>query len=194
MISTTLNKIREYGPCETGWEKLLKYLGKTKADDDPLSFLTILESNGFDNALWCVRVAPEDDKEWRLFAVWCARRVQHLMIDERSVKALDVAEAYANGLASEKKLIAAKNAAWDAAWDVAWDAERAAARDAASAASWDAAWDAAWAAESAAASAAAWAAAKNATNAAARDAAWAAAWAAARDAQQQQFIKIITEN
>ena len=36
-IYTTLNKIREYSPCTDGWEKLLKYLGKSKADDEPLA-------------------------------------------------------------------------------------------------------------------------------------------------------------
>ena len=121
MITTTLNKIREHSPCENGWEKLLKHLGKSKADDEPLSLLTILDSNGLDDTLWCLRTVPEYDKEWRLYAVWCARKVQHLMEDQRSIDALDVAERYANGLATDQEL-----AAWDAAWDAAW-----AARDAA---------------------------------------------------------------
>lgn len=36
-------------------------------------------------------------KELRLYAVWCARQVQHLMKDQRSIDALDIAEKYANG-------------------------------------------------------------------------------------------------
>jgi hypothetical protein len=32
-MKTTLNKIRACSPCESGWETLLKFLGKTKADD-----------------------------------------------------------------------------------------------------------------------------------------------------------------
>ena len=51
----TLNAIRRHGPCKDGWEKLLKYLGKTTADDEPLLFSTILDSNGFDDAIWCLR-------------------------------------------------------------------------------------------------------------------------------------------
>ena len=37
-------------PCSEGWVKLLKHLGKTKADDDELLIMTIIESNGFADA------------------------------------------------------------------------------------------------------------------------------------------------
>ena len=117
MLTTTLNAIRKQSPCTEGWEKLLKYLGKTKADDEPLLFATILESNGIYDALWCFRAAPQYDREWRLFAVWCARQVQHLMTDQRSINALDVAERHANGQATAEELAAARDDAWDAAWD-----------------------------------------------------------------------------
>ena len=167
MITTTLNGIRDHHPCADGWTKLLKHLGKTQADDEPLPFSIILESNGLEDALWCCRVEPQYAKEWRLYAVWCARQVQHLMTDPRSVAALDVAERYANGKATDDDLAAAGTAAWDAARDAAWAAARAAA--------WDAAWDAA----RAAAGAAAWAAA------------WDAARDAARDAQERRMRQYI---
>ena len=163
-MKTTLNKIRLNSPCASGWEKLLKNLGKTKADDEPLLLTTILESNGIDDALWCLRAVDGHEREMRLFAVKCARSVQHLMTDKRSLDALDVAERYANKLATQTEL----------------DAAGAAARAAARAAAWDAAW-AARAATRAAAWAAAWAArdaARDAARAAARAAAWDAAWAA----------------
>ena len=147
MLVTTLNKIKECKPCESGWKMLLNHLGKKIADDEPLPFLTILESNGFVDALWCTRCAPEYDKEWRLFGVWCVRKVQNLLIDPRSLDALDVSERFANGLASQDEL------------SMAW----AAARDAASYAASSEAWDAAWAAARDAASSAAWAAARNAS-------------------------------
>ena len=115
MITTTLNRIRDHKPCADGWTKLLKHLGKTQADDEPLPFATILESNGLDAALWCCRAEPQYAKEWRLYAVWCARRVQHLMTDPRSLAALDVAERYANGQATADDLAAARAAAGDAA-------------------------------------------------------------------------------
>ena len=140
---TTLNKIRDHTPCTEGWKKLLLTLGKTKADDEPLSILTILNSNGLDDALWCLRAVENEDKKIRLFAVWCARQVQNLMIDERSIKVLDVAGAFANGDATKEELdaawAAAMYAAMGAARDAAW-----AARSAAMGAAWDAAMGAAW--------------------------------------------------
>ncbi len=131
-MKTTLNKIREHSPCSSGWTKLLATLNKTKSDDENVSFLTILESNGLDDALWCLRSTPEYNRDSRLFAVWCARQMQHLMTDECSINALNVAERHADGNATDNELAAAwdaaRDAARDAAWDAAWDAARDAAR------------------------------------------------------------------
>jgi hypothetical protein len=132
---------------------------------------------------WLIWVATRPgvltDRELRLFAVHCAQSVQHLLTDPRSIRAIDVAERYANGEATEGELAAARAAdraadraaARAAAWDAARAADRAADRAAARAAAWAAAW--------AAASAAAWAAASAA--------AWAAAWDAARAAQAERL-------
>ena len=144
-ITTTLNRIRARHPCEDGWRKLLAGLGKTEADDEPLPYARIVEINGLEDALWACRVEPQHTREWRLFAVWCARQVEHLMTDQRSKDALSVAERHANGEASDKELAAARAAASAAAWDAAKDAAWDAARDAAWAAAWDAANDAAMA-------------------------------------------------
>ena len=57
------------------------------------------------------------DLQLRLFAVRCARRLEHLMDDPRSVAALDVAERYAHGQATDEELQAACDAAEAAAWD-----------------------------------------------------------------------------
>ena len=184
MIYTTLNRIRSNGPGPDGWAKLLRHLGKRQADDEPLALATILQSNGLEDALWCLRAVDGYRKEMRLYAVWCARQVQHLLTDPRSLAALDVAERYAHGQATDAELAAAYAAAWDAAYaaaraaarDAAWDAARAAARDAA----WDAAWDAARDA------------ARAAAYAAARDAAW-AAYAAAREAQTAEFRRVFCQ-
>ena len=135
MITTTLNRIRAHSPCIEGWEKLLRSLGKTEPDDEPLPYAHIVRSNGIDDALWCCRAEPQYEKEWRLFAVWCARQVQHLMLDPRSIAALDVSERYATGGATIGELTAAGAAAGDAARAAAWAAARAA--------EWDAAADAA---------------------------------------------------
>ena len=110
-ITTTLNRIRAHSPCAEGWAKLLRHLGKTEADDEPLPYSVIVASNGLDDALWCCRAEPQYDREWRLFVVWCARQVQHRMTDPRSIAAIDVAERYANGKATREELGRARAAA-----------------------------------------------------------------------------------
>lgn len=163
-ILITLDQIRAHSPCEEGWRTLLR----SKPGPGPFPLSHIVESNGLDDALWCTRCLPEHDRIWRLFAVWCARQVPQ---SDACLKALDVAERFANGQASKQELEAASAAA------------RGAARGAARAAAWDAAWAAAIDAASDAASDAAWDAASAAASAAARD--------AARAAQKQQFLIMI---
>ena len=180
-MQTTLNKIRAHSPCKEGWEKLLKNLGKTKADDEPLLITTILDSNGLDDALWCMRAVDGRDKEIRLYAVWCIRQVQHLVQDPRSLAALDVAERFANGEATEEELAEVWAAARDAASYAASAKAMTAARDAASAAVWDAA------------SAAALAAASDAVWDVTRAAAWDVARDAARAAQEARLREVCNE-
>lgn len=132
---TTLNKIRAHDPCTDGWEKLLRHLGKTRADNKPLSIVKILASNGVDDALWCLRAVENCDPEIRLFAIWCARRVEHLISGPRSREALDVAKRFARGKATDEELKAARKAALYAARA----AKTASASAAAAAASWAAA-------------------------------------------------------
>tara|TARA_R110000868_G_scaffold207722_1_gene456710 strand:+ start:2756 stop:3292 length:537 start_codon:yes stop_codon:yes gene_type:complete len=175
-MQITLNAIRSHEPCSDGWAKLLKHLGKTGPDDEPLPIFTVLDSNGLDDALWCLRAVSGHDREIRLFAVWCARQVEHLNTDPRIKACNDVAERFANGEASHDELSAVRDAARAAAWD-AWAAARdAGAARAAARAAGDAAWDA-------------------------RDA-WAAAWAArdardaagdAGDAQEKELRRILAK-
>jgi hypothetical protein len=113
-MKTTLNEIRKHHPCQDGWEKLLRYLNKTKPDDEPLPLLTVLQSNGLEDALWCFRAVEGFDREKRLLAVAFAREVEHLM-PEASKPALAVAERFANGLATEEELAQARSAAAAAA-------------------------------------------------------------------------------
>ncbi|MDN8056340.1 hypothetical protein QZN12_23845 [Burkholderia multivorans] len=209
-FTVTLAALRKAGACYGGYNKLVRSLqGQPFSDEDAsrngyihfkhgaeIPLLDILNSNDFEDALWSLRCVSGADRDIRLFAVWCARQVEHLMQDQRSKDALDVAERFANGEASEEGLAAARAAAGDAAW--------AAARVAAGAAAGDAAGDAAWAEEAAAraaawaaAGAAAWAAARDAAGAAARAeeaaaraAARAAAGAAAREAQAEMLKRM----
>ncbi len=185
MICTTLNAIRAHDPCANGWAELLAHLGKTGPDDEPLPLVVILDSNGLEDALWALRAVTGEDARIRRYAVWCARQVQHLMDDPRSLAALDVAERYAEGLATDDEL----RAAWDAAWGAARAAVGDEARNAARSAARSAAWDAAWAAVGAAAWGAAWAA----IGAAAWDAARSAVGDAMRERQAEQFRRLFGE-
>jgi hypothetical protein len=137
-LTTTLNRIAACDPCASGMNKGLAAAGKKKPDDEPISYAAILDAVGLNDALWCCIAEPQYAAEWRRYAVWCARQVQHLMDDERSIAALDVAESFANGNTSAVELAAAGEAARAAA--------REAARAAARAAAWEAAWEAARAA------------------------------------------------
>ena len=175
--TTTLERIREALPCHQGWTKLLAHLGKTKADDAPLDLLTVLNSNGLDDALWVLSYAMPDDRLARHFQAWCAEQVLHLFEaehpdDKRVREQIDILR---NDDADAAAGAAARAAAWDAARAAAW----AAAGAAAGAAAWAAAGAAARAAVGDAAWDAAGAAARAAARAAAGDAAGAAAWAAA---------------
>ena len=140
-FEVTLADLRRAGACFDGYNKLVRSIqGRefSEADseresyirfrhDAPIGLTDILESNGLNDALWALRCVPGVDRDARLFAVWCAREVEHLMTDRRSKDALDVAERFANGDATKEEMVAA------------WDAAGAAARAAAGAAAWAAA-------------------------------------------------------
>ena len=145
--TTTLNRIRETQPCREGWEKLLAHLEKTKADNEPLQLLTVLDSNGLDDALWVMSYAMPDDRLARHFQAWCAEQVLHIFEAERPTDTR-VRDQIAM-LRNDDATTAARAAARAAAWAVARDAAGAAAGAAARAAAWavaDAAWEAAEAA------------------------------------------------
>lgn len=147
-VCTTLNAINIGQMPAGGGARLLTYLGKTAPDDEPLPLVTILNSNGLEDALWALRTVTGEDARIRRYAVWCARQVQHLMTDPRSVAALDVAERYADGLATDNELHTAGLAAYKVSDVWAWTAAGAAARAAVATvvlgAAWVAAGTAAW--------------------------------------------------
>jgi hypothetical protein len=150
------DELKAIGACE----KALEWVGDRSLEE------AWAECDRGDWMLWYLSKTGYDKRKLTLVKVKCVRLVQHLLHDERSLKALDVAERYALGEASEEELREAAVAAWDvaeAAWDVA---------------------EAAWGA-TAADKAAVWAA--RAATAAAR-AATAAARAAAADAADDAAV------
>jgi hypothetical protein len=176
-IMITLNQIRAASPCAGVWKKVLKaheHLGI----DTPFPLSSVLDSNDLADTLWCFRVLPDHINIPKRFAIWCVRQVQHLMTDDRSVNAIDVAERYLDGNATLDELKIAIAAAADAI---------AAAADAIAAA-----YAAAIAAAAAAAAAAdAYAAAIAYAAYAAADAAYAAADADMRQKQIAQLREMI---
>ena len=145
MTTVTLKDIKANSPCELGWVKLLKHLGKTKADTAPLELVEILKSNGLDDALWCLRALPKEmDGKIRLFNCLIAERAlqyweKQYPDDKRPHEAIAISRRYAVNKATKAELADARDAARAAAWD--------AAGAVAGAAAWDAAGDAARAAE-----------------------------------------------
>lgn len=139
--TTTLNIIRAALPCEEGWTKLLKGLGKTSGDDEPLPLLTILDINGLDDTLWCLDADPALDRLKRHYQAWCAEQALHLFEAERP-NDRRVREQIAM-LRHDDATPEERAAAGAAAWDATRAATGAAARAAARAAAWSAAWDAA---------------------------------------------------
>ncbi len=106
MAYTTLNRIKEYEPCGSGWKRLLKFLGKDKADNRRLSFKRILKSNGIHDAIWALRTLPYEDK--CLFLADVAESVLHIYEkrnpdDDRPRKAIQAVRDYkVNGITREQ--------------------------------------------------------------------------------------------
>jgi hypothetical protein len=143
-ITVTLSDLRKKGAYFESYNKVVRSLQGlpfTCKDSIRKSYIryahkgdillsSIVHSNCLDNALWALRCIPGIERDARLFAVWCARRVQHLMTSPHSLIALDIATLYANGRATDMDLtdawVAARDAARAAQNADEWDASRAA--------------------------------------------------------------------
>lgn len=113
-VMITLRQIRNSHPCEDGWKKVLAANGGAKANlDAEFELASIIDSNNLDDCLWALQCKPEYQYIYRKFSVVCADVVSHLMSDERSAMALDVAWNHSCGEATDEQLAAARAAAWD---------------------------------------------------------------------------------
>ena len=94
MTTTTLNRIRDASPCADGWRKLLEGLGKTEADDEPLSLVTILDINGLNDAIWALRCIDDQAQARRYrYELWCARADAQVIAEQLSRAERDAARA-----------------------------------------------------------------------------------------------------
>jgi hypothetical protein len=110
-LTTTTARIDACNPCPARRQRAADLLNITEPSDEPITYAQLLDVLGLDDALWCCRAEPDLLPIWRRYAVWCARQVAHLMTDQRSLDALDVAERYASGAATDEELAAAWAAA-----------------------------------------------------------------------------------
>lgn len=130
MLYTTLSRAEKYIPFRSARETLLYYFGKSEADNAPVSFADIMRVTSIETALLAAPGEPQHAKLWLGYALQQAKKVQHLMTDPRSVAALAVAEAHADGTATDQELAVARTEAdaamaassasemtyWAAAW------------------------------------------------------------------------------
>jgi hypothetical protein len=112
-VKTTLYQIRDHNPCISGWKTLLRTLGKTEADGEEVSMLTILESNGVEDALWCLRAVDGFDREKRRLALWLFRLSGDYLADKRSWEAIDSASNCVNGSPRIDRMFAAQSPAYE---------------------------------------------------------------------------------
>ena len=124
MKTLTWADFAEHKPCYNPAKKYGEWQGTI------LDLMQHLNIPAQDKVWAFTRDGIADDKTLRLFAVACAKRVQHLLKDQQSINAIDV-ERYANVNATENMSAVARYAVRSADLAVASDAEMYAARVAA---------------------------------------------------------------
>jgi len=122
---TPLDRLRNLGACTEAIQWASQY-------PDLETAWTACERG--DWMLWYAAKTGASRRQVVGIAAKCARLVQHLMTDERSIAALDACDRYARGEVSEVEMRDAYAAAYSAAEAVACDAARAAAEAVADAA------------------------------------------------------------
>lgn len=60
-MKISLNEIKSHSPCTNGWKTLLRSLGKSEADSVEIDIRYIIESNGIEDAIWCLRAVEKNE-------------------------------------------------------------------------------------------------------------------------------------
>jgi hypothetical protein len=130
----SLATIRAAGPCEDGWLKLLKSLGRPPKSEWPNIYVTlgdIAASNGVPDAWWCVRCLPDEARRDVVRALLpCVRRASAHTTDQRVHDGISAIERWVSG----DETVDLGPATWAAAWVARQEAAEASAVAAAAAA------------------------------------------------------------
>ena len=120
-LTTTFELLRKADACTEGYRTLAKHLGGVGkyGADTPIDLLTILDSNGPMDTLWCLRATQQESdalKVARLFAIDCAERVLPIWEakhpnDQRPRLAIQAAKDFMAGKITREALRAAAYAA-----------------------------------------------------------------------------------
>ena len=116
-LTTTLNLLHKAEACTERYKVLLATLGANYPMDAEISLLTILETNGIDDALWALCATAENcEKVARFMAADFAELAlvewdKHYPADRRPALAIQAARDFANGLIVREDLAAARSAA-----------------------------------------------------------------------------------
>jgi hypothetical protein len=186
VLTTTFALLRSACACTPRYRVLREALGLSYGTDEPINILTILKTNGIEDALWALTATAEDcEKVARFLAADFAEMalpewLKYYPNDDRPRLAIQAARDFANGTITALQ----RSAAWSAAASAAMSAAESAAASAARSAAWSAAASAA----ASAAMSAAWSAAESAVWSAAES----AVWSAAMSAQAEILVKYLT--
>ncbi|MCP3673627.1 MAG: hypothetical protein GY829_04045, partial [Gammaproteobacteria bacterium] len=117
-MKTTLNEIKKHNPYPSHWAEVLVLFNKTKADNEPIDFMTIREILGIKDAVWYLRTQAYRD--YCLFLADAAELVlpifeaeyPHIIAPRRAIEGI---RAWYNGDINNDQLNALSDAAFDAA-------------------------------------------------------------------------------
>lgn len=115
-LTTSLKNIYDKGnPSLELWGKYVKRLDKSlnvvnaQHDTKPILYAQICDAMDLEYALWATQAEPQYNNTWRRFYIWYSREETCLL--PTTVNALNIAEEYIDGNATDQELIAACNAA-----------------------------------------------------------------------------------